>query len=122
MNRRSLAPLLIGLALAPAGLADDLPTVRIGSKAFTESVILAEIVVHLAENDGLHAEHVEGLGGTRLLWEALLMGQIDVYPEYTGTLSEEIFAGQGVHGSAALRTKLSARKSSSRSIALRRRS
>ena len=106
MNRRSLAPLLIGLALAPAGLADDLPTVRIGSKAFTESVILAEIVVHLAENDGLHAEHVEGLGGTRLLWEALLMGQIDVYPEYTGTLSEEIFAGQGVHGSAALRTKL----------------
>ena len=79
---------------------------RIGSKAFTESVILAEIVAHLAQNEGLEAEHLEGLGGTRLLWEALLTGQIDTYPEYTGTMSEEIFAGQGVHGVAALRTKL----------------
>ena len=54
-------------------------TVLIGPKASTESVILAEIATHLAGNEGLEAEHCQGLGGTRLLWEALLAGQIDVY-------------------------------------------
>jgi osmoprotectant transport system permease protein len=106
VNWRRNAPLLVGLALVPPGLAHESTTVRMGSKAFTESVILAEIVAHLAENEGLEAEHIEGLGGTRLLWEALLAGQIDIYPEYTGTMSEEIFAGEGVRGVPALRTKL----------------
>jgi len=106
MARRSVA-LLVCLALAPLIAAgDDRAPVRVGSKAFTESVILAEIVAHLMEKEGLEAEHVKGLGGTRLLWEALLAGQIDIYPEYTGTMSEEIFAGEGVHGVAALRAKL----------------
>jgi osmoprotectant transport system permease protein len=106
VNRRRSAPLVICLAFVPPACADESTTVRIGSKAFTESVILAEVVAHLAENEGFEAEHIEGLGGTRLLWEALLAGQIDIYPEYTGTMSEEIFAGEGVHGVAALRTKL----------------
>ncbi|MFQ5473786.1 MAG: glycine betaine ABC transporter substrate-binding protein, partial [Dehalococcoidia bacterium] len=112
MTLRRCATLLVCLALVQPGLADDgkaalrSPLLRTGSKAFTESVILAEIVAHLAENEGLEVEHVEGLGGTRLLWEALLAGQIDIYPEYTGTMSEEIFAGQGIHGVAALRTRL----------------
>jgi osmoprotectant transport system permease protein len=106
VNWRRSAPLLVWLALVPPGLADESKTVRIGSKAFTESVILAEIVAHLAKSEGFEPEHIEGLGGTRLLWEALLAGQIDIYPEYTGTMSEEIFAGEGVHGVAALRTKL----------------
>jgi len=99
-------PLLFCLACVSPGLAEESPSIRTGSKAFTESVILAEIVAHLAENEGLTVEHVEGLGGTRLLWEALRSGQIDMYPEYTGTMSEEIFAGQGIHGVAALRKKL----------------
>ena len=86
MTWRRWASLLVCLGVAPRGRAGEPATVRIGSKAFTESVILAEIVAHLAENEGLEAEHVEGLGGTRLLWEALLAGQIDVYPEYTGTM------------------------------------
>ncbi len=97
---------MVCLALAPPGLAGESAPVRIGSKAFTESVILADIVAHLAKNDGLETEHVKGLGGTRLLWEALLAGKIDIYPEYTGTLSEEIFAGQGIRGVPALREKL----------------
>jgi osmoprotectant transport system permease protein len=102
---RCILLLVVLRLLAPAS-ADQAQAVRVGSKAFTESVILAEIVAHLADSEGLTAEHVEGLGGTRLLWEALLAGQIDIYPEYTGTMSEEIFAGQGVRGVAALRAKL----------------
>lgn len=106
MTGRRCPPLLVCLALVPTGLADASPSIRMGSKAFTESVVLAEIVAHLAQNEGLETEHMKGLGGTRLLWEALLAGQIDIYPEYTGTMSEEIFAGQGVHGVTALRTRL----------------
>lgn len=106
MSRWRTAALVVSVALGPLASADESMTVRIGSKAFTESVILAEMVAQLAANEGLEAVHLEGLGGTRILWEALRAGQIDVYPEYTGTMSEEIFAGQGVHGLAALRTKL----------------
>ncbi len=79
---------------------------RVGSKSFTESVILGEIAAHLARHAGLRVEYVKGLGGTRLLWEALLAGQIDVYAEYTGTLTEEIFAGRNIHGEAAIRGAL----------------
>jgi len=106
MSGRLCGTVLAFLALFGAASGEEPATVRIGSKAFTESVVLAEIVVHLAEHAGLAAEHVEGLGGTRLLWEALLAGQIDVYPEYTGTMSEEILAGQGVHGIPALRAAI----------------
>jgi osmoprotectant transport system permease protein len=71
--------------------------VTIGSKKFTESVILGEIIYHLAGNAGVQSVHRRELGGTRILWKALLKGDIDVYPEYTGTISEEILAGQGIH-------------------------
>ncbi len=106
MNRQRNAAICILVALLSPAFAGDPEPVHIGSKSFTESVILAEIAAHLVENEGLPAEHARGLGGTRLLWEALLAGQIDIYPEYTGTMSEEIFAGQDVRGVAALRKKL----------------
>ena len=60
---------------------------RVGSKAFTESVVLAELAVQLARAAGQQATHRAGLGGTRLLWDALAAGEIDAYPEYTGTLA-----------------------------------
>tara|TARA_A100001037_G_C15147021_1_gene636794 strand:- start:432 stop:1916 length:1485 start_codon:yes stop_codon:yes gene_type:complete len=65
---------------------------KVGSKAFTESVILGEIVTQLIAGSGLEAVHHSQLGGTRILWEALKAGEIDVYPEYTGTLTNEILA------------------------------
>jgi osmoprotectant transport system permease protein len=74
---------------------------RIASKAFTESVILAEIVTQLERSAGFEAEHRAGLGGSRLVWDALVSGSIDVYPEYTGTLVDEILSGQGAPGGAA---------------------
>lgn len=70
--------------------------VTIGSKKFTESVVLGELLVHLARDAGASAVHRKELGGTRVLWGALLNGNIDAYVEYTGTMTQEIFAGQGI--------------------------
>jgi osmoprotectant transport system permease protein len=86
---------LIGLLGARAALAEPPPArqLRVGSKSFTESVILGEIATQAARAAGVDAEHRSGLGGTRLVWDALVRGEIDVYPEYTGTLGEEILAG-----------------------------
>jgi osmoprotectant transport system permease protein len=70
--------------------------VRVGSKSFTESVVLGEVVTQALEHAGVHAQHRRELGGTRVLWEALRRGEIDLYPEYTGTLRQEILAGQTI--------------------------
>ena len=78
-------------------------TVKVGSKAFTESVILGELVARLAADAGAAVEHQRELGGTRILWNALVRGDLDVYPEYTGTISQEILAGQDVEGEEAIR-------------------
>ena len=79
------------------------PRVVVGSKKFTESVILGEIATQLAAAAGARAEHRRELGGTRILWEALLRGDLDAYPEYTGTLRREILAGEAVEGQALAR-------------------
>src|SRR5881275_2598541 len=64
--------------------------VVIGSKKFTESYVLGEIAKRSLINAGIPAEHRQGMGGTIILWEALRGGQIDAYPEYTGTIATEI--------------------------------
>jgi len=67
-------------------------TLAVGSKKFTESVILGWMGTHLMEAEGLSVRHREELGGSRFLWEALRRGDIDAYPEYTGTLRQELLA------------------------------
>src|SRR5262249_32772182 len=62
----------------------------IGSKKFTESYVLGEIAKRTLTEAGIPAEHRQGMGGTVILWEALRGGEIDVYPEYTGTIATEI--------------------------------
>jgi osmoprotectant transport system permease protein len=64
--------------------------VVVGSKKFTESYVLAEIAKRSLENSGIATEHRQGMGGTIILWEALRGGQISCYPEYTGTIGQEI--------------------------------
>ena len=59
--------------------------VRIGSKDFTEQLILGEMYALLLENAGIATETRLNLGGTQVAQEALLAGEIDLYPEYTGT-------------------------------------
>jgi osmoprotectant transport system substrate-binding protein len=65
-------------------LAQEGP-VRIGSKDFTEQLILGEMYALLLENAGITTEKRLNLGGTQVAQEALLAGEIDLYPEYTGT-------------------------------------
>ena len=60
--------------------------ITVGSKNFTEQVILGEIVAqHLQHRLGRHVDRQLNLGGTLLVHQALVNGDIDVYPEYTGT-------------------------------------
>ena len=64
--------------------------VVIGSKKFTESYVLGEIAKRTLNDAGIPAEHRQGMGGTIILWQALRGGQVDAYPEYTGTIAEQI--------------------------------
>ena len=74
------------LAGSPAVFAqDDLPVVGVGSKDFTESVLLGEMVAQLLEDNGFEVERQLNLGGTVVAHEAMLNGDIDTYVEYTGT-------------------------------------
>ena len=80
---------LAALSLIVACCATAAPLV-VASKDFNESYILAEIMAQLLESDGFEVERRFGLGGTLICYEALRTGEIDVYPEYTGTLAQAI--------------------------------
>ena len=77
-------------AASAVARAEPVAEVKIGSKSFTESVVLGELATVLCESTGARCPHRRGLGGTRLLWSALRAGHIDVYPDYSGTLLQEI--------------------------------
>ncbi|MCA9237257.1 MAG: ABC transporter permease subunit [Planctomycetales bacterium] len=77
---------------------------------FTESVVLGEILKQTLEAAGIKpVKHKAELGGTRVLFDGLVAGEIDAYVEYTGTLREEIFAGQDVATDEALAAALAKR-------------
>ena len=66
-------------------------TVNIGSKRFTESYILGEILTRVASRDpAIRAHHKPGLGNTGIVFAALTNGAIDLYAEYTGTIAHEL--------------------------------
>ncbi len=74
------------LCLVPACRKTQRSGVVIGSKFFTEQVILAELLAqHIEARTGIPVERKTNLGGTLLVHKALLAGQIDLYVEYTGT-------------------------------------
>ena len=82
------------------------PKVKVGSKSFTESVVLGEIVALLAEQGDYDVRHMKELGGTQILWSALLTGEIDLYPEYTGTIRLELFPDEILPDDEAMRLRL----------------
>jgi osmoprotectant transport system permease protein len=103
MRRLWMAALAL-MAVAPVLSATP---VRIGSKQFTESVILGEVVRLSARQAGVDVRHQRELGGTSILWSALQHGDIDAYPEYTGTLTHELLKNVAPDADiATLRTAL----------------
>ncbi|HET6148033.1 MAG TPA: glycine betaine ABC transporter substrate-binding protein [Polyangia bacterium] len=103
----ALIALLINSACSESPARAAAPTpVRLGSKAFTESVILGEIATALLRAQGIPTIHRRQLGGTTILFSALTAGEIDAYPDYTGTLTQEILRGTD---QAALPAALAAR-------------
>ena len=72
-------------ACTPSAAGDDAGTVIVGSKDFTEQFIVAEMYAQLLENEGFTVERKLNLGGTPIAHEAIMNGDIDLYPEYTST-------------------------------------
>src|SRR5271166_2390767 len=85
-RRRALAA-IGGLALATAACAPKAAAsrIRVGSKNFTEELILGEMYAQVLEHAGYAVDRRLNLGSVQVAMEALQRGDIDVYPEYTGT-------------------------------------
>jgi osmoprotectant transport system substrate-binding protein len=98
-----LLALVLALGAAACGGADDETaasetsggaserTIRIGSKNFTEAVILGELYAQALRAKGYTVELKSSIGSTELIDKALTSGQIDMYPEYTGTMLTVVF-------------------------------
>lgn len=91
---RVFATCLILISFGCSGQDDT--GLKVGSKKFTESVILGELITQLASSEGEDARHLQELGGTRVLWNALNNGDIDIYTEYTGTIVQEILSEKNI--------------------------
>jgi len=85
--------LLYCLSFCSSVVAQPAPVV-IGSKNFTEGYLLAEIMAQLLESRGFPVERRFGFGGTLVAFEALRVGEIDAYAEYTGTISQAILGAE----------------------------
>ncbi len=82
---------VVALALASGGCGSKQPKLIVGSKNFTEQVVLGEIVAqHLEHRLGRKIERKLNLTGTLITYQALQNGEIGLYPEYTGTIQAEI--------------------------------
>jgi osmoprotectant transport system permease protein len=82
----ALAAVVLALALRSDVQAEARPQIVIGSKNFAESRLLAEIMAQLVEGHlDVDVVRKPNLGGTTLVFAALRSGDIDLYPEYTGT-------------------------------------
>lgn len=93
---------LLVLALALASSAQ----VTVGSKKFTESNVLGEIAKGVLEKAGLQVEVKQNLGATIICWQALQQGSITLYPEYTGTIVQELLKQKDAMDDEAIRGAL----------------
>lgn len=83
VDRRSALALIGGFALLPSCASGG--SIKVGSKNFTESLVIAEIYAQALEAAGFRVTRHMNLGSTQIAMEAIARGDIDLYPEYTGT-------------------------------------
>ena len=90
------------------GDTPDSRQLTVGSKSFTESAILGHALDLLAEDAGA-VSRFESFPGSSVAYNALLAGEIDVYPEYTGTLKRELLNELRIETDDELREALAER-------------
>jgi osmoprotectant transport system substrate-binding protein/osmoprotectant transport system permease protein len=94
------AVLMFGVAAGVAYATTRRDAVSVGSKNFTEQVILGELLSQSLEAEGLHVDRRLNLGGTFICDRALRNGDLDMYVEYTGTAVTAVFHQQVPHDPA----------------------
>lgn len=100
----ALAIALVSAACRPRG---ERP-IRVGSKNFTEQVILGEIAALALERAGLRVERKLDLGGSFVCHRALVAGELDLYPEYSGTAFTAILKQKPIADPVRVREQVSA--------------
>ncbi|KQU84473.1 amino acid ABC transporter permease [Variovorax sp. Root318D1] len=107
MLRAALLLFAIAWLGAAASAQPGEGTLRVGSKRFTESYILAELLAQTAAPHTASPPVVrQGLGNTAIVYEALRSGAIDLYAEYTGTIALEILKGSPAETREAMNAAL----------------
>ena len=101
MIRRSIVAVL----LIAAACSSRPPAIRVGSKNFSEQVLLGEVVAQALEARGLRVDRKLNLGGTFVCHSALLAGELDLYPEYTGTAHTAILREKPERDPAVVRKR-----------------
>jgi len=104
LTRRSALALLGGAFASLAGCGPNRPsTVIVGSKNFTEQIILAELLAQQIEaHTMLRVDRRLNLGGTLICQQAMLAGQMDLYAEYTGTALAAVLGEPSSHDAGAV--------------------
>ena len=103
----ALAASTLWLAPSPVRAQEAPRPIVVASKPFAESYLLAEAFAQLLEAHGYTVERRPGLGTTELVLQALRGGDIDVYPEYTGTALAAVLGETAQGGSAAVFRRVS---------------
>lgn len=77
-------PMITNASVSAVGRGNDMPAIRVGSKDFTENLILAELYALALEENGYEVERVFNIGSP-IIHTTIVNDEIDLYPEYTGT-------------------------------------
>lgn len=97
------ARVVLAVALGAFACRTQDRPLRVGSKNFSESVLLAEVAAQALEHEGLRVDRKLNLGGTFVCHRAMMAGQLDLYPEYTGTAFTAILGRKPVSDPASVR-------------------
>ncbi|HZT11238.1 MAG TPA: glycine betaine ABC transporter substrate-binding protein [Candidatus Baltobacteraceae bacterium] len=107
MRRREAIALFASAAVMPSCGRSNAGSIAVGSKNFTEDITIAEIYAAALERAGLKVDRRMNLGATQIALAAMRRGDIDLYPEYTGTGLIDVLHLPPMHDARALYGKVS---------------
>jgi osmoprotectant transport system substrate-binding protein len=106
--RRTVGLAVVSVLILAVTVTADAAGFRIGSKNFTEQVLLGEIYAQGLEAGGVPVERKLNMGGTLIAHQALVSGEIDMYPEYTGTALANVLKAETMTDPDAVYQKVKA--------------